>query len=229
MNTVQGKILLQSILEADRSSAQNVIETWASEKGYESAITDLLSGVLEEIGKRWEISGDISLAQGYVAAKIAEEVFAKALEARRKSAISQSSHKGPVIMGNIEDDYHPLGRKMVSSFLQIAGWEVIDLGIDVPAGIFVDKALEHGSLVIGVSAMMYSTAKNIKKLRNEIDNRGLSGKIQLAVGGAVFRLRSELVEETGGDGTCPSALQAPALFERLWNSAKQMRCGNEQF
>jgi methanogenic corrinoid protein MtbC1 len=56
---------------------------------------------------------------------------------------------------------------------------------------------------------------NIRSVREELESRGLSGRIQLAVGGAVFRLRPELVEEVGGDGTAPSALQAPALFDRL--------------
>lgn len=225
MNTIQGKILLESILEADRTSANTVIEAWAAEKGYESAIADLLSGVLEEIGRMWEHTGEVSLAQGYVAAKVAEDVFARALETGKTGTGTAARLRRSVIIGNIEDDYHPLGRKMVSSFLQIAGWEVIDLGVDVPAGIFVDKAIEHGSLVIGASAMMYSTAKNIKKLKFELENRGLSGKIQLAVGGAVFRLRKELVHETGGDGTCATALQAPALFERLWNSAVLLNKG----
>lgn len=114
---------------------------------------------------------------------------------------------------------------MVSSFLQIAGWEVIDLGVDVPAGIFVDKAIEHGSLVIGASAMMYSTAKNIKKLKFELENRGLSGKIQLAVGGAVFRLKGTGTRNRRRRDMRHFALQAPALFERLWNSAVLLNKG----
>lgn len=216
MDTDPGRNLLKAILEADRTYANLIIDSWASEKGYESAITDLLSGVLEEIGRMWDVTGEISLSQGYVAAKIAEDVFAKALESKKITANDQKIIKGPVVLGNIEDDYHPLGRKMVSSFLRIAGWKVIDLGVDVPADIFVDKALENGARIIGASAMMYSTAKNIQKLRAELDNRGLSGIIQIAVGGAVFKLRKELVDEVSGDGTCQSALQAPALFDDLW-------------
>jgi methanogenic corrinoid protein MtbC1 len=67
--------------------------------------------------------------------------------------------------------------------------------------------------------MMLTTAGNIRDLRTELDSRGLSGKIRLAVGGAVFKLRPELVDEVGGDGSAPSAIQAPALIERLWGSS----------
>jgi methanogenic corrinoid protein MtbC1 len=64
--------------------------------------------------------------------------------------------------------------------------------------------------------MMLTTAENVRALRNEIDARGLRGRVRLAVGGAVFKLRPELMDEVGGDGTASSAIQAPELFDRLW-------------
>jgi methanogenic corrinoid protein MtbC1 len=80
----------------------------------------------------------------------------------------------------------------------------------------VNKAVETCARVIGVSAMMYTTAGNIRKVRDELDSRNLSGRIQLAVGGAVFKLRPELTHEVGGDGTASSCFKAPKLFEELW-------------
>jgi methylmalonyl-CoA mutase cobalamin-binding domain/chain len=107
---------------------------------------------------------------------------------------------------------------MVGIFLQTAGWQVYGLCIDVTAEEFVEKALEVDARVIGASAMIYTTAVNIKKLRDEIDRRGLKGHVQLAVGCVVFKLRPELVAEVGGDGTTASAVNAPALFEELWHA-----------
>jgi methanogenic corrinoid protein MtbC1 len=130
--------------------------------------------------------------------------------------MEESGSKGAVVIGCTEDDYHPLGCRLVGVFLKTAGWEVHDLGTDVLAGEFVDKAEESGARVIGVSAMMYSTADHIPKLRHEIDARGLKGRLQLAVGGAVFVLRPELVGEVGGDGTAKNATLAPALVDDLW-------------
>jgi len=80
---------------------------------------------------------------------------------------------------------------------------------------FVDAALAEGARVIGVSAMMLTNAENIARVRAELDRRGLSGRVKLAVGGAVFVMRPELVAEVGGDGTAATAMDAPALFERL--------------
>jgi len=112
-----------------------------------------------------------------------------------------------------------LGHRMVGIFLRTDGWIVHDLGNDVPAAVFVDKALETGARVIGASAMMMTTALNIERLREEIDRRGLAGRIQLAVGGAVFRVCPGLADEVGGDGTASDALGAADLFDRLWEQS----------
>jgi methanogenic corrinoid protein MtbC1 len=216
MSSTQAEALAQTILLADRAKARSLIEAWASEKGYESVVLELLSPALEIIGQGWsEGSGEVSLSQGYVAAKIAEEVLGKVLELRLGVGGAQAV-KGSLVLGNIQDDFHPLGRKMVASFLRLDGWEVHDLGVDVSAQDLVDKAEATGARVVGASAMMYTTAKNVLALRQEIDRRGLKGRLQLAVGGAVFKLRPELVEEFGADGTTATALQAPALFAELW-------------
>ena len=173
--------------------------------------------------EKWEKEGT-SLAQGYIAAKIAEDVLKK-LAAERTYSVTPKL-KGPIVIDNIEDDTHSLGRKMVMTFMETDGWEVYDMGNDVLADEFVDKAVDIGAKVIGISAMMYTTAKNIEKVRQEIDKRNLTGKIQLAVGGAVFVLRPELVDEVGGDGTARNAMEAPKLFENLWKKACQEE-GNE--
>jgi hypothetical protein len=67
--------------------------------------------------------------------------------------------------------------------------------------------------------MMRTTAHNIKQLRNELDSRKLTGRIQLAVGGAVFLVCPGLDLEVGGDGTTRTAIDAPALFQRLWDAS----------
>jgi len=89
------------------------------------------------------------------------------------------------------------------------------LGNDVPAELFIEEAIENDAGIIAVSAMMFTTAKNILKVRQELEKNSLSGKIKLAVGGAVFKLRPELVAEVGGDGTAGTAMGASDLFDQL--------------
>lgn len=211
--------LYQYILDADRNAANKLIEEWAADYGYERVLTEILEPVLQMISDKWEAPEGLSLAQAYIAGKVAEDIMEKLLKEREKLDIAPPQTKGPVVIGNIEDDYHSLGRKLVVIFLRTAGWEVYDLGNDVLPSDFVDKAVEVGAKIIGASAMLYTTAENIKKLRAEIDRRGLKDRIKLAVGGAVFILRPELVKEVGGDGTAKNAILAVDLIDKLWNNS----------
>jgi methanogenic corrinoid protein MtbC1 len=210
--------LIERIQQADRAGANALIDVWAAENGYERLLTGVLEPALVRIGDEWCSSETFTLAQVYIAAKVTEDVLTKIAEMRGIRSEDRPS-RGPIVIGNIEEDFHALGRRMVGTFLRAEGWAVHDLGNDVPAEVFVDKAQEIGARVIGVSAMMMTTARNIRKVRDEIDSRGLSGRIQLAVGGAVFRVCPGLVEEVGGDATTDNALGAPVLFERLWEQS----------
>lgn len=202
--------LIDDILAGNRQAAMTLLSEQATALGWRRAIFDLLEPALDEIGRRWEAE-NISLAAGYMAGKIAEDVLLQAAAADQ--AIKEE--KGPVILGNVEDDYHSLGRKLVAIFLRTAGWKIIDLGNDVLADDFVTAAVEQRAPIIGASAMMLSTAENIGKIRAELNRRNLSGSIKLAVGGAVFKLRPELVAEVGGDGTAANAVDAPKLMATL--------------
>jgi methylmalonyl-CoA mutase cobalamin-binding domain/chain len=146
-----------------------------------------------------------------VASKIAEDALLRCLPVKKE----RQFRKGAVVIGNIEDDFHSLGRRTVGLFLEAAGWDVHDLGNDIPAEQFIEKAIEVNASVIGVSAMMQTTALNIRKVREILDRSGLNGTIKLAVGGAVFNLRPELVTEVGGNGTAFNAVGADELFQRL--------------
>jgi len=207
--------LIDKICKADRTGANMLLDAWGEENGYDRLLQDVLDPVLVQIGEEWRSPGTVTLAQAYVAAKVAEDLMGRIAE-RSKITPEVRQKKGPAVIGNIEEDFHALGRKMVGTFLYTEGWVLHDLGNDVPAATFVDKALETGARVIGVSAMMLTTARNITKVREEIDRRNLTGLIRLAVGGAIFRVCPGLVEEIGGDGTAANALGAARLFDMLW-------------
>jgi len=211
MNDIDAsKHLVELILLGNRKEAMGLLDASAAKVRWRKTINEVLEPALDEIGKRWAAE-NISLAAGYLAGKIAEDALLKAFET--EEAVPQT--KGPIVIGNVEDDFHSLGRKLVGIFLKTAGWKVIDLGNDVLAKDFVDAAIAGDAKIIGVSAMMLTTAENIRKIRIELDQRGLTGRILLAVGGAVFKIRPELVAEVGGDGTVSSAIDAPRLMAEL--------------
>lgn len=205
--------LLQCMIEADRAKAQTLVEqAFAAGFSKEQILNGILDKAMIEMGEGW-YREEFSLAQTFVAAKIAEDTFQRCMP--EKSNEDMPASKGRIVIGNIEDDFHSLGRRIVSSFLRVNNWEVIDLGNDVVAEEFLEAASENETGLVGVSAMMYSTAVNIKKVRDLIDQRGLKNKMRLAVGGAVFNWQPELLEKVGGDGSANSAFEVDGLFLRL--------------
>lgn len=201
------------MMNVDRPRASQIMEeAIASGLTPERFMTEALDPALMHVGKLWGCQ-EVSLAQAFIGAKIAEDVIMRCLP--KNVDLQAMPRKGKVVIGNIEDDYHSLGRRMIVTFLRASGWEVHDLGNDVTAEQFVDKALEVGASVVGVSAMMQTTALNIRKLRELIDARGLRNQLKLAVGGAVFNWRPDLVAEVGGDGTASNAAAVDALLTSL--------------
>ncbi|MEJ2693857.1 MAG: cobalamin-dependent protein [Candidatus Thiodiazotropha sp.] len=203
----------------------NLIDAWCEENSVDQVVEKVLMPALATLSTIWDKLVDPPLAPAYVTSRVIQDVMQKVADSVTPS---DKVELGPVMMCNIEDDFHSLGREVVTSFLKANGWKVYDLGNDVPAVELIDKAQEVGAKVVGASAMMLTTALNIKRVREVIDQRGLNGRIQLAVGGAIFTLRDKLVDEVGGDGTCRTAVGAHELFKSLWEKAKQAEMEREQ-
>ena len=209
---------LFNLMVASRKSAavefvRDLIEEHADEN---LILSEVLNPALIKIGNSWG-QRKISLSQSFVCAKIAEEILNQCVGGVR----SERNENLKAVIGNIEDDFHSLGRKIVANFLKAQGWTIYDLGNDVTPGRFVEQALEHGASIIGVSAMMQSTALNISRVRELIDNQNLQNAIKLAVGGAVFAWRPELAERVGADGTAAHAGLVNDLFLNLNQSASR--------
>lgn len=122
---------------------------------------------------------------------------------------------GTIVIGSAEGDYHSLGRKIVASFLRVAGFRVVDLGTSVPAETFIEQAVAERAFVIGVSALLLHTAEKAKTVRDLLDERRLSSRIKLVVGGAAFNFDRHMVRQVGADGMALNALGAVAAVRTL--------------
>jgi 5-methyltetrahydrofolate--homocysteine methyltransferase len=91
---------------------------------------------------------------------------------------------GKVVIGSVHGDLHDIGKNLVGIMLKGAGFEIVDLGNDVPAERFVDAAVEHGANVIGLSALLTTTMPVMNDVVALLRARGLDGTIKVIVGGA---------------------------------------------
>jgi 5-methyltetrahydrofolate--homocysteine methyltransferase len=116
---------------------------------------------------------------------------------------------GTVVLGTVRGDIHDIGKNLVGFMLEGAGFDVVDLGTDVPPERFVDAAVGGGASVIGMSALLTTTMAGMSEVVELVRARGLSGRIATIVGGAP--LSDAFAREIGADAyacDAPSAVDA---------------------
>ncbi|PKK82681.1 MAG: cobalamin-binding protein [candidate division Zixibacteria bacterium HGW-Zixibacteria-1] len=104
---------------------------------------------------------------------------------------------GKVVIGTVHGDMHDIGKNLVGIMLKGNGFDIIDLGHDVPPEKFVDTAVAEGASVIGMSALLTTTMPNMKLVVDLIKERGLQSKIKTIIGGAP--VSDDFAREIGAD------------------------------
>jgi 5-methyltetrahydrofolate--homocysteine methyltransferase len=127
------------------------------------------------------------------------------LEPRLKAARSGQTGKKFVI-GVVAGDMHNLGKSLVTALLQSAGFEVIDLGIDVPKQKFIEAVREHQPAVLGLGAYMSTTMLQMKEIIAELEAQGLRKQVKVMVGGVPTS--QAFADEVGADAWGKDALLA---------------------
>ena len=128
---------------------------------------------------------------------------------------------GTVILGTIAGDIHDIGKTLVGTMLTVAGFRVIDLGVDVPVMTLVETARKENADLIGVSALLTTTMMVQRDVVEALEDLGLRPKIKVMVGGAP--VTREWAEEIGADGYSEDAVGAVALARNLVSSAEDSR------
>jgi trimethylamine corrinoid protein len=120
---------------------------------------------------------------------------------------------GKVVIGTIEGDIHDIGKTLVAALMSAEGFEVFDLGADVPVGRFIEKAEEVGAKIICISALLTTTMVGQKKLIDQLKERNIRDKYKVLIGGAP--VSKKWVEEIGADGSSENAVSAVKLARKL--------------
>ena len=113
---------------------------------------------------------------------------------------------GTVVLGTVKGDLHDIGKNLVGMMLEGAGFEVIDIGVDVAAEKFVETAKEKNASLIGLSALLTTTMVGMKDVAKALKEASLDGKVKVMIGGAP--LTQSYADEIGADGYAPDAASA---------------------
>jgi corrinoid protein of di/trimethylamine methyltransferase len=123
------------------------------------------------------------------------------------------SSRGKCIIGTVAGDLHDIGKNLVALMIESAGFEVIDLGVDVPVDAFISALKENpDARIVGLSCLLTTTMPALKETTQAIKASGLSG-YKLIVGGAP--VTQEYADQIGADGYSPDAASAAELAKKL--------------
>jgi 5-methyltetrahydrofolate--homocysteine methyltransferase len=120
---------------------------------------------------------------------------------------------GKCVVGTIKGDLHDIGKNLVSMMLEGAGFEVIDLGVDVSPEKFISTASGNGAKIIGMSALLTTTMLNMKTVVETLRDQGIRSDFKVIIGGAP--VTQKFADEIGADGFAPDAASAVEKVKEL--------------
>lgn len=125
----------------------------------------------------------------------------------------QVKRKGIVVIGTVTGDLHDIGKNLVAMMIEGAGFEVVDLGVDIPAARFVSAVRESRPQIVGLSALLTTTMPAMKTTLEALDAAGLRSEVKVMVGGAPVTQR--YADSVGADGYGETATAAVDVARRL--------------
>jgi 5-methyltetrahydrofolate--homocysteine methyltransferase len=120
---------------------------------------------------------------------------------------------GRVVIGTVQGDLHDIGKNLVASMLEGGGFQVIDLGVDVPPERFVEAAKEKDGTIVALSALLTTTMTMMKNVIQALEKAGVRRKTKVMIGGAP--ITQQYADEIGADGYSDNASAAVALARKL--------------
>ena len=164
---------------------------------------------MDEVGRRFECN-EFFVPELLIAAramKTSMELLApKMAEAGTKKA-------GRIVIGTVKGDLHDIGKNLVAAMLEGGGFEVIDLGVDVPPERFVEEAQKQAGTIVAMSALLTTTMTMMKNVIEALENAGIREETKVMVGGAP--ITDQFADEIGADGYSDNASAAVALARKL--------------
>lgn len=186
--------LKKAIVEGDPELAEELAKS-ILESGISSvqAIKDAVIPGILETGELWK-QGVYFVPDVVLSA----EAFKSAMAVLEKDQTEPGGEKiGKFLICSVEGDIHDLGKDIVSSMLKASGFEIHDLGVDVPITKFIEKVKEVRPDIVGIGAYMSTTAATIKDYIQALKDEGLRSGLKVMIGGV--RISEQYAKEVGAD------------------------------
>jgi len=178
--------------------------------------------ILDELRRGMDIVGDRFSKNEYFLVELvmSADVFKKAMTILEPKllAAQRTTAKGKVVIGTVQGDIHYIGKNLVVAFLKSSGFEVYDLGEDVPPEKFVSKLKETGAPVLALSGLITTTHDVMRTTIEALKTAGIRKKVKVMIGGG--DINQETVKYTGADAFGRDALSAVELAKKFSGETK---------
>jgi 5-methyltetrahydrofolate--homocysteine methyltransferase len=204
------KKLYDAILVGNFKSAREVTEKALAENvDPQMMVQQYMIPAMDEVGRRYE-ANEYFVPELLIAAR----AMKASLELIRPLLIARGAEPaGRVAIGTVKGDLHDIGKNLVAAMLEGAGFEVIDLGVDVTPEKFITAVNERNANLIAMSALLTTTMSSMKTIVEAFRTAGARSKVKIMIGGAP--VTQKYADEIGADGYSSNANGAVALARRL--------------
>jgi len=204
--------MAQSILDGD-SDAASALAKEAVDAGIdplEAISKGFVTGV-NQVGESFA-SGQAFLPELVMAGEAMKAAVATLEPEMQKRGVHRTM-LGKVVLATVEGDIHEIGKSLVGTMLSASGFQVYDLGVDVPAARIIAKVKEVDANIVGLSALLTTTMVKQKEVIDELDKLGLRKKVKVIVGGAP--VTRDWVQKIEADGYSEDAIGAVAVARHV--------------
>jgi 5-methyltetrahydrofolate--homocysteine methyltransferase len=202
--------IYSNIMEGEAEAVKGKVQA-ALDAGIPAPVilNDGMIAAMGEVGRLFE-EGEYFVPEMLISARAMQTGLAL-LKPYLKESNVQSA--GKVVIGTVKGDLHDIGKNLVAMMLEGAGFEIIDLGTDVPPERFADAAREQGAQIVALSALLTTTMPAMKATIESLTAAGVRGQVKVMIGGAP--ITQEYANQIGADGYSPDASRAVATAKSL--------------
>jgi 5-methyltetrahydrofolate--homocysteine methyltransferase len=208
MNLIEN--LKQNVIDGNESETKELVKQAVAEAlPPEQILNEGLIAAMAQVGRLFE-EGEFFVPEMLIAARAMEaglDLLRPGLAEANIQAI------GKVLIGTVQGDLHDIGKNLVAMMLEGAGFEVIDLGVDVPPHKFVESVRANQPHIVGLSALLTTTMPKMQNTIQALEQAGLRDQVKIIVGGAP--LTDEYAQSIGADGYAPDAPSAAIRARQL--------------
>ncbi|HOU15251.1 MAG TPA: corrinoid protein [Anaerolineae bacterium] len=204
------EVIRQGIMEGDMPLTQEKVQEAIDAKiAPGDILQDGLVAAMAEVGRLFE-EGEYFVPEMLIAARAMKAGLALL---RPLLVAADVKPAGKVAAGTVKGDLHDIGKNLVCMMLEGAGFEIVDLGVDVSPEKFLDAVVSKGVDVVAMSALLTTTMPNMKVTVDALKEAGVRDKVKVIIGGAP--VTDAYAREIGADGYAPDASRAVTLAKSL--------------